>query len=94
VIGIGILTVLTPLFQTSFLPDLMQVNFTFLTIEVAPALAQVAPDFATTLTPLFQTSFLPDLMQVNFTFLTIEVAPALAQVVPDVAPDFASAAPA
>jgi hypothetical protein len=44
-VGVG-LAITTPLLQTNFLPDLMQVNFTFLTIEVVPALAQIAPDFA------------------------------------------------
>jgi hypothetical protein len=33
----------TPLFQTNFFPDLMQVNFFPLNVAVAPALVQVAP---------------------------------------------------
>jgi hypothetical protein len=43
-VGVDGFTTATPVFQTSFLPDLVQVNFTFATVEVAPALVQVAPD--------------------------------------------------
>ena len=35
----------TPLFQTSLLPDLMQVNFLPVAITVAPALVHLAPAF-------------------------------------------------
>jgi hypothetical protein len=41
--GVGGLGNTTPLFQTNFLPNLTQVNFIFETVEVAPALAHVAP---------------------------------------------------
>ena len=40
--GEGLLTA-TPLFQTSFVPDLMQVNFFPPDIEVAPAFVHLAP---------------------------------------------------
>jgi hypothetical protein len=36
----------TPLFQTSFLPDLMHVNFVEPTVSVAPAFAHFAPALA------------------------------------------------
>ena len=41
-IGEGFLTA-TPLFQTSFVPDLMQVNFFPLAVAVVPALLHLAP---------------------------------------------------
>jgi hypothetical protein len=37
---------LVPLFHTSLLPDLIQVNFRDLTTEVAPTLVHFAPAFA------------------------------------------------
>jgi hypothetical protein len=40
--GEGFLTA-TPLFQTSFFPDLMQVNFLPATVVVLPALVHLAP---------------------------------------------------
>jgi hypothetical protein len=42
--GEGFLTT-TPLFQTSFVPDLMQVNFLPEAVAVAPALVHFAPAF-------------------------------------------------
>jgi hypothetical protein len=36
----------TPLFQTSFVPDLMQVNFFPPVVDVAPAFGHLAPAFA------------------------------------------------
>jgi uncharacterized membrane protein YhiD involved in acid resistance len=42
-VGVVLTTTLTSSFQTNFLPDLMHVNFTFATIEVAPTLEHVAP---------------------------------------------------
>ena len=36
-------TTFTPLFQTIFFPDLMQVYFMFLAIEVTPTLLQICP---------------------------------------------------
>jgi hypothetical protein len=41
-VGVGLL-IATPLFQTRFLPDLMQVNFLFAVVAVAPALVHLAP---------------------------------------------------
>ena len=40
--GVAVL-IATPLFQTSFDPDLMQVNFLPEAVEVAPALVHLAP---------------------------------------------------
>jgi hypothetical protein len=42
--GVGFLTT-TPLFQTSFVPDLMQVNFFPLAVAVAPTFVHLAPAF-------------------------------------------------
>jgi len=36
----------TPLFQTSLLPDLMQVNFLPATVDVAPTFVHLAPALA------------------------------------------------
>jgi hypothetical protein len=49
-VGVGVATgfgflIATPLFQTSFLPDLMQVNFLPLAVAVAPALVHLSPVF-------------------------------------------------
>jgi hypothetical protein len=44
-VGEGFLTT-TPLFQTSLLPDLMQVNFFPATVDVAPAFVHLAPALA------------------------------------------------
>jgi hypothetical protein len=41
-VGVGLL-IATPLFQTRFLPDLIQVNFLPLAVAVAPALVHLAP---------------------------------------------------
>ena len=38
-------TAFTPLFQTNFFPDLMQVYFTPLLVDVAPTLLQLCPLF-------------------------------------------------
>ena len=38
-------TTFTPLFQTNFFPDLMQVYFTPLVVDVAPTLLQLCPLF-------------------------------------------------
>ena len=43
--GEGFLTT-TPLFQTSLLPDLIQVNFFPATVDVAPAFVHLAPALA------------------------------------------------
>jgi hypothetical protein len=50
-VGVGVTTgagflIATPLFHTSFVPDLMQVNFLPATVEVAPALVHLAPALA------------------------------------------------
>jgi hypothetical protein len=47
-VGVGVATgegflIATPLFQTSFVPDLMQVNFFPLAVAVVPALLHLAP---------------------------------------------------
>jgi hypothetical protein len=43
-VGVGVgFTIATPLFQTSFLPDLMQVNFFPAAVAVDPALVHLAP---------------------------------------------------
>ena len=46
-VGVGVATgaafTATPLFQTSLLPDLMQVNFLPLAVAVVPALLHLAP---------------------------------------------------
>jgi hypothetical protein len=47
-VGVGVTTgagffIATPLFQTSFVPDLMQVNFLPATVEVAPTFVHFAP---------------------------------------------------
>ncbi len=47
-VGVGVVTddgflTTTPLFQTSFVPDLIQVNFFPLTVAVVPALLHLAP---------------------------------------------------
>ncbi len=47
-VGVGVATgvcfmIVTPLFQTSLLPDLMQVNFFPAAVAVAPALVHLAP---------------------------------------------------
>ena len=47
-VGVGIATgegflIATPLFQTSFVPDLMQVNFFPLAVAVVPALLHLTP---------------------------------------------------
>jgi hypothetical protein len=46
-VGVGLTTgtTFTPLFHTSFFPDLMQVYFTPLYVEVIPALLQLCPAF-------------------------------------------------
>jgi hypothetical protein len=44
-IGLGAALILTPLFQTSFVPDLMQVNFLPDAVAVDPALVHFAPAF-------------------------------------------------
>jgi hypothetical protein len=46
-VGVGFATgaIFTPLFHTSFFPDLMQVYFTPLYVEVIPALLQLCPAF-------------------------------------------------
>ena len=44
--GVAALGIVTPLSQTNFLPDLMQVNFLVPTICVVFNLVQVAPAFA------------------------------------------------
>jgi TctA family transporter len=46
-VGVGLTTgtTFTPLFHTSFFPDLMQVYFTPLYVEVIPALVQLCPAF-------------------------------------------------
>jgi predicted anti-sigma-YlaC factor YlaD len=41
--GFGAALIATPLFQISFLPDLMQVNFFPAFVAVAPALVHLAP---------------------------------------------------
>jgi hypothetical protein len=41
--GFGAALIATPLFQTSFVPDLMQVNFLPAAFAVAPALVHLAP---------------------------------------------------
>jgi hypothetical protein len=46
--GVGVITgegflITTPLFQTSFVPDLTQVNFFPLAVAVVPALLHLAP---------------------------------------------------
>ena len=41
--GFGAALIVTPLFQTSFVPDLMQVNFLPEAVAVAPALVHLAP---------------------------------------------------
>ena len=41
--GFGAAVIATPLFQTSLLPDLMQVNFLPDEIDVVPALVHLAP---------------------------------------------------
>jgi hypothetical protein len=41
--GLGATFTVTPLFQTSFIPDLMQVNFFPLAVAVVPALLHLAP---------------------------------------------------
>jgi hypothetical protein len=41
--GFGAALIATPLFQTSFVPDLMQVNFLPPAVAVAPALVHLAP---------------------------------------------------
>ena len=41
--GFGAAVITTPLFQTSFVPDLMQVNFLPEAVAVAPALVHLAP---------------------------------------------------
>jgi hypothetical protein len=43
--GFGAALIVTPLFQTSFLPDLMQVNFLPPAVAVDPALVHFAPAF-------------------------------------------------
>ena len=43
--GFGAALIATPLFQISFLPDLMQVNFFPAFVAVAPALVHFAPAF-------------------------------------------------
>jgi hypothetical protein len=43
--GIGAALIATPLFHTSFLPDLTQVNFLPEAVAVAPALVHFAPAF-------------------------------------------------
>jgi hypothetical protein len=40
--GFGAAFIVTPLFQTSFVPDLMQVNFFPATVAVVPALVHLA----------------------------------------------------
>lgn len=47
-VGVGVATgsgflIATPLFQTSFVPDLIQVNFLPLAVEVAPTFVHFAP---------------------------------------------------
>ena len=41
--GFGAALIATPLFQTSLLPDLMQVNFLPAAVAVVPALVHLAP---------------------------------------------------
>ena len=41
--GFGAALIATPLFHTSFVPDLMQVNFLPAAVAVAPALVHLAP---------------------------------------------------
>jgi hypothetical protein len=43
--GLGAALIATPLFQTSLLPDLMQVNFFPEAVAVMPALVHLAPAF-------------------------------------------------
>jgi hypothetical protein len=46
-VGVGLTTgtIFTPLFHTNFFPDLMQVYFTPLVVDVAPNLLQLCPLF-------------------------------------------------
>jgi hypothetical protein len=44
--GFGAAFTATPLFQTSLLPDLMQVNFLPATVDVAPTFVHLAPALA------------------------------------------------
>jgi hypothetical protein len=44
--GFGAALIATPLFQTSLLPDLMQVNFFPATVDVAPTFVHLAPALA------------------------------------------------
>jgi hypothetical protein len=44
-VGVATGTTFTPLFHTSFFPDLLQVYFTPLYVEVIPALLQLCPAF-------------------------------------------------
>jgi hypothetical protein len=44
--GFGAALTATPLFQTSFVPDLMQVNFFPADVDVAPAFVHFAPALA------------------------------------------------
>ena len=52
-LGVGVIdgfgAATTPLFQTSFFPDLIQVNFLPDAIEVVPSLEQAPPALATAL---------------------------------------------
>jgi hypothetical protein len=41
--GFGAVLIFTPLFQTSFVPDLMQVNFLPAAVAVAPAFVHLTP---------------------------------------------------
>jgi hypothetical protein len=43
--GFGATLIATPLFQTSFVPDLMQVNFFPADIDVAPTFEHLSPAF-------------------------------------------------
>ena len=44
-VGLGAALIATPLFHTSFVPDLIQVNFLPPAVAVAPALVHLAPAF-------------------------------------------------
>jgi len=46
-VGVGLATTLTPLLQTSFLPDLIHVYFRPFTVEVEFSFLHVAPAFVT-----------------------------------------------
>ena len=45
-VGLGAALIATPLFHTSFVPDLMQVNFFPADVDVAPAFVHFAPALA------------------------------------------------